>query len=409
MLVYSAGDPVVSEMDEYKDVAAPAWGRKRRESSSGTDPEGPELQAEAESQPRPAKRARVATVHRGGSTSSTAGETGAEGRSPAAQAWYTSQAALAFRPHDASWEAQLAKLKQYKHKHGDCSVPRVWAEDPGLGGWVNRQRKGKKKLDRGEPSPGITAARVAKLDALGFAWELSAAAISKQLSKTSGRRDDAGWETRLAKLNAYKRWHGDCSVPRGWAEDPGLGSWVDNQRKGKKKLDRGEPSPGITAARVAQLDALGFVWDPPCRVCETDDAGWARWLTKLAQYKEGHGDCNVPQRWAEDPGLGSWVDNQRTHKKALDRGDPILNITAARVAKLDKLGFAWAPRPGPPRCRDPRAGVDAVQLLLVPPLVVDPAAEPRVLVPAPRHAMAVAVSVIVDAVPALAVPRGGGR
>jgi hypothetical protein len=36
----------------------------------------------------------------------------------------------------------------------------------------------------------MTAARAAKLDALGFAWELSAAVISKQCGK--GQRDDAG-------------------------------------------------------------------------------------------------------------------------------------------------------------------------------------------------------------------------
>ena len=38
--------------------------------------------------------------------------------------------------------------------------------------------------------------------------------------------------------------------------------------------------------------------------------------------------------------LGTWVNNQRRHKKATDRGEPCKEMTAARVAKLDKLGFA---------------------------------------------------------------------
>ena len=59
------------------------------------------------------------------------------------------------------WEAQLAKAKQYKRRHGDCNVPQGWAEDPKLGSWVNRQRQRKKST---------TAARVANLEALGFAW-----------------------------------------------------------------------------------------------------------------------------------------------------------------------------------------------------------------------------------------------
>jgi hypothetical protein len=109
----------------------------------------------------------------------------------------------------------------------------------------------------------MTAARAAKLDALGFTWEMSAAAISKRQSEGNPDRwDDAGWEAQLAKLKAYKRKHGDCSVPNRWAEDPPLGRWVGTQRKFKRKLDRGEPSEGMTAARVAKLDALGFAWTP---------------------------------------------------------------------------------------------------------------------------------------------------
>jgi hypothetical protein len=161
---------------------------------------------------------------------------------------------------DEVWEAQLAKLKTYKRKHGDCSVPQGWAEDPALGSWVNNQRsRTKKKLDRGDPNMKITAARVAKLDKLGFTWELSAA-VGKRCGT---RQDDGGWEVQLAKLKEYKGEHGDCNVPRGWAEDPALGRWVHRQRGCKKKLDRGEPSQAMTAARAAQLDAVGFNWAPP--------------------------------------------------------------------------------------------------------------------------------------------------
>ena len=158
---------------------------------------------------------------------------------------------------DVAWEAQLARLVAYKAAHGDCDVPKRWAKDPGLGLWVGKQRKGKKKLDRGEPKCcGMTGERAAKLDALGFAWELSAAKLS-QIS-----RDDAGWDAQLARLAAYKVEHGDCSVPMNWAEDPRLGNWVHNQRKLKRKLDRGEPSEGMTAERAAKLTAVGLVWDP---------------------------------------------------------------------------------------------------------------------------------------------------
>jgi hypothetical protein len=49
-------------------------------------------------------------------------------------------------------------------------------------------------------------------------------------------------------------------VPHHWAEEQGLGAWVSEQRRCKRKLDRGEPAKGMTAARAAKLAALGFVW-----------------------------------------------------------------------------------------------------------------------------------------------------
>jgi hypothetical protein len=298
---------------------------------SGTDSEESEPWVEADGQPRPAKRAHAAVQR---------------GESAPAYAWGRGEGRGLTRD-DTGWEAQLAKLRQYRHKHGDCNVPRGWADAPGLGIWVNTQRQGKKKLDRGEPSKGMTSARAAELEALGFAWELSAAAISKQLSE--GCRDDTGWEAQRAKLMKYRRKHGDCNVPWNWAEEPGLGSWVNTQRRGKKKLDRGEPSLGMTAARAAKLEALGFAWKLSAAAISKqrsdgsrDDAGWEVQLVKLEAYKRKRGDCSVPVHWAEDPSLGRWVNNQRVRKKKLDRGEPSLGITAARVAKLDALGFAWA-------------------------------------------------------------------
>jgi hypothetical protein len=235
---------------------------------------------------------------------------------------------------DVVWEQHLASLRAYKCRHGDCSVPQRSVEDPPLGRWVDHQRACKKLLDRGEPCRGMTAARAAKLEALGFAWDLLG----------------ASWEAQLAKLKAYKRLHGDCNVSQGWAEDLKLGRWVNSQRQSKKKLDGGEPSKGMTVARAAKLDKLGFAWELSAAVISTqvsqaggkrDDAGWKAQLAKLKAYRQRHGDCNVPIRWAEDPQLGRWVGNQRTRKKALERGDPSKGMTAARAVKLDALGFAW--------------------------------------------------------------------
>ena len=126
------------------------------------------------------------------------------------------------------------------------------AEDPRLGSWVGTQRNCKKKLDRGEPSKGMTAERAARPEALGLAW-----APPRGPGGVTTTNEGA-WEAQLARLAAYKEARGDCNVHQGWADDPELGRWVSSQRKHKKKLDRGDPSEGMTAERAVKLEALGF-------------------------------------------------------------------------------------------------------------------------------------------------------
>ena len=233
---------------------------------------------------------------------------------------------------DAAWEEKLVRLEAYKVVHGDCNVPLRWADDKQLGKWVVHQRGRKRKLDRGEPSKGMTAERAARLAALGFVWEGS-----------RNHLDDAKWEAQLVLLAAYKAAHGDCKVPQHWAEDPRLANWVNKQRKLKRKLDRGEPSDGMTVARAARLTALGLVWDPPRQGGKPKEVEWEAQLARLAAYKAVHGDCSVPQRWAEDLELGNWVNMQRVRKQKLDRGEPGKGMTAERAARLTALGLVWDP------------------------------------------------------------------
>jgi hypothetical protein len=74
---------------------------------------------------------------------------------------------------------------------------------------------------------------------------------------------------------------------------------------------------------------VGVCWCVVCEIVRNGDRGstpnegaWEEKLARLAAYKAAHGDCNVPQGWAEDPKLARWVGTQRRCKKALDHGDP---------------------------------------------------------------------------------------
>ena len=225
----------------------------------------------------------------------------------------------------------LLKLAAFKAEHGHCRV--TMKIDPKLSGWVDKQRMHKRRLNAGDSNPvkrGITAERVAKLDAIGFEW-----------SPPLGSTDEAGWEAMLSKLVAFKAEHDHCRVPHRHPADPKLGGWVASQRRCKRRLDAGEPNPHITAGRVAKLEALGFDWSPPNLGGTIDEAGWETMRAKLAAFKAEHGHCRVLNRHPADPKLGRWVASQRQCKRRLDAGDSNPNITAGRVAKLEAIGFDW--------------------------------------------------------------------
>ena len=152
-------------------------------------------------------------------------------------------------------------------------MPQSWAKDPSLASWVNNQRAYKKALDRGDPSLGMTAARAAKLEALGVAWDFPAAGDA-----ASARDSDEGWTAPARRKKA---------------------AW----RAGRPSA--GGPS-GAAEATAGLADALRG---------RGHGTEWEAQLARLVAYKAAHGDCNVPKRWAEDPRLATWVTTQRHRLK----------------------------------------------------------------------------------------------
>ncbi|GBL46118.1 helicase, putative [Sulfuriferula multivorans] len=129
------------------------------------------------------------------------------------------------------WDEMLTMLTEYKLQHGDCNVP-VTHENQKFARWITTQRKAKK-------SGQITDDRIARLDAIGFAWIPF----------------DDRWESSFRALEEYKNKYGSCDVPQKWKENPSLGKWVSDQRK--KWRDK-----TLTAERVKRLESLGITWQP---------------------------------------------------------------------------------------------------------------------------------------------------
>ena len=147
---------------------------------------------------------------------------------------------------------------------------------------------------------------------------------------------DAEWDTKFHELVAYKDAHGgSCNVPRGYAENPQLGTWVSTQRKQYKKFQQDPSTSSMTQERIERLESIAFQWDPL-------SAEWDTKFNELVAYKDAHGgSCNVPNRYAENPQLGTWVDTQRTQYKKFQQDPSTSQMTQERIERLESIGFEW--------------------------------------------------------------------
>jgi hypothetical protein len=190
-----------------------------------------------------------------------------------------------------------AILTAFKATHDHCNVPIGWPENPQLRTWVNEQRKRKKKGTLSEDC-------IQRLNQIGLVWDAY----------------DTSWEERFAELTAFKATHGHCNVPIGWSENPQLGTWVNEQRKRKKKGT-------LSGNRTQRLNQIGLVWD-------TLNAAWEEKFSELKVFKKSHGHCNVPDLSPENPQLASWIGIQRASRK---KG----KLSEERICRLEEIGFVW--------------------------------------------------------------------
>lgn len=203
-------------------------------------------------------------------------------------------------PQDAKWNAQLRAMQAYKAREGHCNVPAHDHRNRSLGRWLNKQRVRRK-------AGLLSQSRIAALDAVGVVWDPLA----------------AQWEERLNALARFKRKAGHCEVPRGYAPDPKLATWLLVQRR-DKRLGK------LLPERAAKLDEIGVVWDP-------HNAAWERRFESLATFKAASGHCNVPRGYSRDPALPTWITHQRAAKR---RGQ----LSLDRTERLAAMGFVWDPK-----------------------------------------------------------------
>jgi len=230
-----------------------------------------------------------------------------------------------------TWEERLEELKAYKAQHGDCNVPTLSKTNPSLGHWVHDQRKQYRLYESGKQTS-MTAARVAKLEFIGFKWALQKHTCMKS------------WAERYAELAKYKDEYRNTNVPIRWKKNPSLGQWVSTQRQEYGNFMAGKKS-NMTPSRIDTLNSIGFVW------CLRDTAkmaprkSWGMHFKSLENFKKEHGHCDVRVRSKQHPtgALGRWVEKQRSQYPLFCEGKPC-KITTDQVNKLESLGFKWRVR-----------------------------------------------------------------
>ena len=138
---------------------------------------------------------------------------------------------------------------------------------------------------------------------------ISSTASPTKKQRTQRQQQRTPWEERLAQLQAYKDEHGHLEIPIRYKPNPSLGKFVHNTREQYKvylRLQQQQQQPQdavagattskpkkcpLTSERVAQLEALGFVFS--AGRTEQQEQGWQSRLQQLKEYKEEHGDCFV--------------------------------------------------------------------------------------------------------------------
>ena len=145
---------------------------------------------------------------------------------------------------------------------------------------------------------------------------------------------DKIFKRNVKLLRKYKEEHGDINVPVNYVvKGVKLGLWVFNLRQSKKGINGRKLSP----EKEALFDSMGMVW-------YYRESVWNVRIELLKEYKEEHGDVNVPTDYVVSGiKLGKWVQRIRNVYKSMLEGNTKRKgkIKQKYLDILNDLGFVW--------------------------------------------------------------------
>ncbi|MFD4554885.1 Helicase associated domain protein [Streptomyces sp. NPDC058469] len=144
--------------------------------------------------------------------------------------------------------------------------------------------------------------------------------FARAISVRIVRSASSAWAEGTAACAAYRAAHGHLEPPRGWTTPEGLPlySWLENH---KSRYRDGQ----ATSEEIAELEALGIVWNKLDRI-------WEQFVADLVAFREENGHLDVPQKYVTPAGrpLGSQVTTRRNTWDGL---------SVERQVQLLELGF----------------------------------------------------------------------
>ncbi|MFA6950353.1 MAG: helicase associated domain-containing protein [Lentimicrobiaceae bacterium] len=203
--------------------------------------------------------------------------------------------------HD--WDIMFEKLIDFKIKYGHVRVTEGYYDVP-LFNWLMYQRK----LNwRGK----LAATKIKKLINLGVDMH----------NKTINQ-----WDDKFAQLAKFKEKNGHLYVCKHFGSDDQLINFVKVIRRHQNK---------ISDERRANLDNLGFIWNPGKQLSillnkKRADEAWLKRYEELKEYKEKFGTCRILKTSSTHHSLAYWI--------SVIRNNPD-KLTPERLKLLDEIDF----------------------------------------------------------------------
>ena len=153
---------------------------------------------------------------------------------------------------------------------------------------------------------------------------------------------DTDHDANIATKKTKRQHHHDCvhsntSIKHGHVDNDK--TMTNNSNLSAAAIDSALTSNTTT---TAEQDNANNTKKPSIKMCsDVLEKKWKTRYDELIAFKQQHGHCNVPFKYAPNKPLGRWVANQRTSYKLLSQGKPS-HMTAERQAALEKIGFEWS-------------------------------------------------------------------